>query len=68
MRYTAVEADIFFISTVCNMQRRKKNVTCPESGRNCDLSVEFQRFNSGKHQNTANAKKTIIAQLFICKG
>ena len=25
-------------------------------------------FNSGKQRNTANAKKTIIAQLFICKG
>ena len=42
-------------------------MTCPESCRNCNLDVEFQRFSSGKYRNTGNAKKTIIAQLFICK-
>ena len=39
-------------------------MTCPESCRNRDFIVEFQRFSSGKHRNTANAKK----QIFVCKG
>ena len=43
-------------------------MTCPESCRNRDFIVEFQRFSSGKHRNTANAKKQNIAQLFVCKG
>ena len=60
------EADFFFISTVCNTQRRKKKIaTYPESCRTRDLNVEFQRFNSGKH---SDCKETNIAQLFTCKG
>ena len=62
------ENDIFFISTVCNTQRRKKDCDVPLRWKNRDLNVEFQRFDSGKHQNTANAMKTVIAQIFICKG
>ena len=33
---------------------------------NRDLIVEFKRFNSGKHRNTANAKKQILRRyLFV---
>ena len=48
---------LFPLFVICNVE--KMIATCPERWRNRDLNVEFQCFKSGKHRNTANAKKQI---------
>ena len=58
----------FPLFVIRNVEKRKRLRRALKVEKNCDLNVEFQRFNFGKPRNTANAKKTIIVQLFICKG